>query len=127
MFGCSRQTVPTSTERRETTCYKVYKIDTVGGYYCIYALHKGVRYQIVSKRWVISSQEKGEKIEVNGRYNFILSSLRENSVMNGVNIFPSNYLHIGFTQEDGSVIFIDDGATDLHYPLNVKGLYMMDN
>jgi hypothetical protein len=97
----------------------------VGGYYCIYAFYKGDRYQIVSKKEPIKHAEKGEEVKVEGCYNFILSQPIGGIVINDTTVFPSNYREIGYTQEDGTVIFFGSGITYLHYALNVKDIYLI--
>src|SRR5258705_766597 len=62
----------------DTSLYKVYKIDSINGFYLIYAFKKEVRFKIISKKRV---SEAGDTIQKNRSYDFNLTPLLINEFL----------------------------------------------
>lgn len=121
IFSCGQSKL--LNQEHNKTLYQVYKIDSVGIYYLIYAKKQDSLYKIVSKKEHIS---KSLKIEENKFYNFKLHSLLKNRFKNTKFKPPMNDLDITcFTFEGNTEICreIQNRIFDLYYADNIKGIY----
>jgi len=108
-----------TTFKRTSLDYKVYKIDSIDNYYLIYAKKSKTLYKIVSHKLSVVN---GNRIKLNTIYAFKLhSSLHD----------PRNRFNLNMSQEevtcfgypDSTVICLEgDSIKDLYYADNIKGL-----
>lgn len=110
---------------KEKEFYEVYKIDSIGNYYLIFAKKQDSIYKIVSKKDVTGTEKR---IKINKKYPFSLKSKRSLApTINGVKIAPLNVDCFVFDKETSICIDRKNNIYDLYFADNIKGLCFIKN
>ena len=107
--------------------YLVYKIDSIGDCYLLYASQGTQRYKIVSTKGT-SADTRGRQVRTGRTYRSKLASLQAiTPIFHGVYILPMNYMHMTYAHGNENVqIGIDGfGIRTLYYPKNLQGLTLI--
>ncbi len=132
-FACSKTVRSHHSPYDDTTpCYQISNIDSIGGVYVIYAFLGEKKIKIISQKTgpivkPLPLDNIRTKIHVGKCYNLILSSLRENYIVNGKNVFPLNYMDIEFNVGGGTSMKMDEAYNDFYFPSNLDGLYLIES
>ena len=105
--------------------YQVYKIDSVGAYYLIYAKKQveDTLYKVISKK-SFTPTKKYQKIEIGKKYEFSLRTAIPNINVGGQIIDSHNPNVRCYLFEGSTEICLEDYIYDLYFANNVKGLYI---
>jgi hypothetical protein len=115
--------VQNNTKVSADSTFEVYKIDSVGTYYLIYASRADTLFKIVSK--MIKNSNCAD-IKVNEKYNFSLHSIWTQPIILGnINVSPSQTPHVTCLSFDSLTTIClerDKGIYDLFDCKNIRGL-----
>ncbi len=107
---------------KDSTKYKVYKIDSINNYYLIYAKKGHSLFKIISKK---ESMNHCKTLIINKWYKLQLHSILS---VNGHTIIPANQI-MEFSgwgiDETTTIAFEGDSIRDLYYADNIKGLCLI--
>ena len=99
--------------------YQVVRINSVKGYYEIYAVRRNEPYKIISTKGAVKAKGK-EKIRVGEWYPFRLTARKDMHPHFGIRNYEDVTLMHGETP-----IRIDGGSRDLYYSDAIQGLYFI--
>jgi hypothetical protein len=112
---CSRKSTASVINKKDSTSYDVYKIDSIHTYYLIYARQMENNYKILSPK---EKSDNCNEIKVNNRYRFKIHSI---FIVNGQPTIPASGINelSGWKFDDSTTINFEKGT--------VWGLFLADN
>lgn len=120
--ACSHRNITRSNSSSNSvdTTYTVYKIDSIGNFYLIYAKRTDTLYKIVSEK---KYDLRCKKIKTGKSYSFNLVSIGKNPIIiDGARMYAFLVNCLTFDEETVICLERENGITDLFYTKDIKGL-----